>query len=413
MENIKQEFQTDIQNLLSNYLDEQELKIFNDKIAKNGINNKSLGVINEFYSRQLKVEYDFVKERMEIDRTITFANKNLDKKRFVQVLLKLGQVCTGHGKLNLAFEVLNKAVKESESYQEKAESLLLLSDVHSRRAEWRVSVETLNEAKKLFKLVGNSVGEAKCENMLGSIYGERGELEEAKAHFIHSLACWESEQDKEMSAVIEGNLGIIENIQGNHTSALDYFYSAMKKFELLGSYRRIAELKHNVGMLYVNQDMLNEALAEFDKCINISLKEGLLPVLSTVYLSKANVLIKMEDFDASLVFADKSMEIAHQIDDKLTIADVYKTKSNIEIHFGNYDKAENYLLTSLALNEKMKNVLNMAESCTELGMLYGKLNLKVKKEDYLQRSLKYFREAQAIDSIQKVEEMLGTSAKFQ
>lgn len=410
MENIKQEFQTDIQNLLSNYLDEQELKIFNDKIAKNGINNKSLGVINEFYSRQLKVEYDFVKERMEIDRTITFANKNLDKKRFIQVLLKLGQVCTGHGKLNFAFEVLNKAVKESESYQEKAESLLLLSDVHSRRAEWRVSVETLNEAKKIFKLVGNGVGEAKCENMLGSIYGERGELEEAKAHFIHSLACWESEQDKEMSAVIEGNLGIIENIQGNHTSALDYFFSAMKKFEWLGSYRRIAELKHNVGMLYVNQDMLNEALEEFDKCINISLKEGLLPVLSTVYLSKANVLIKMEDFDASLVFADKSMEIAHQIDDKLTIADVYKTKSNIEIHFGNYDKAENYLLTSLALNEKMKNVLNMAETCTELGKLYDKLNLKEKKEDYLHRSLKYFRGAQAIDNIQKVEKMLGTSA---
>lgn len=409
MENKKQEFQTDIQDLLTVYLGEDEYKKFADKIIKSESSSKSFGVISEFYSHQLKVEYSFVKERMEVDRIITFADKHLDKEKFVQLLRKLGQVCISHGKLNLAFEVLTKAVKESEGGKEKAESLLLLSDVHSRRAEWRVSIETLNDAKNLFESAGDNVGQAKCENLLGSIYGERGELEEAKEHFKNSLVCWEAKQDNEMAAMIEGNLGIIENIQGNHSGALDYFYSAMSKFEKVGSFRRIAELKHNVGMLYVNQDKLDEALTEFDQCINIALKEGLLPVLTTVYLSKANILIKMEDHDAAVIFADKAMEIAHQIDDRLTIADVYKTKSQIDIHYKNFDKAESHLLTSLALNEKMKNVLNMAETCLELGKLYHRINQKGKKSDYLLKALKYFREVHAADSIRIIEEMLQTS----
>ncbi|NWF89301.1 MAG: tetratricopeptide repeat protein [Ignavibacteriaceae bacterium] len=409
MENNKQEFQTDIDSLLNKFLNEAELQKFNDKIVQGETNNKTLGIINDFYNRQLKVDYGFIKERMEIDRAITFANKNLDKKRFVQLLMKLGQVCTSHGKLNLAYEVINKAVKESVNPKDRAESLLLLSDIHSRRAEWLVSIEILNEAKKIFEAFGDIIGVAKCENMLGSIFGERGELEEAKAHFINSLICWNSGEDKEMAAIIEGNLGIIENIQGNYDDALDYFCRALEKLEVLGSYRRIAEIKHNVGMLYVHKNELEKALLQFDQCINISLKENLLPVLSTTYLSKANVLIKMGDYDAALVFADKSMEIAHQIDDKLTIADVYRTRSSIEIQFKNYEKAENYLLTSLTLNEKLKNILNMAETCLQLGKLYELLSITDKKEEYLLRSLKYYREANASESIQKLEEMLENS----
>ena len=78
-------------------------------------------------------------------------------------------------------------------------------------------------------------------------------------------------------------------------------------------------------------------------------------------------------------------------------------------HLKNYEKAENYLLSSLLLNEKMNNVLNIGESCFELAKLYDMMNRKQDKEDYLQRSLKCFREVQAMDFIQKAEEMLATS----
>lgn len=406
MENTKTEFVEDIQKLLSSYFEKSELKHFLQKINKKDNTTSSLEVINKFYAQQLNIKYNFAQDRMEIDRTITFAMKNLPKEKYLQLLRKLGQICTGHGKLNLAYEVLSKAVKESETQNDKAESLLLLADVHSRRAEWKKSVEALESAEDFFRSAGDNAGISQCENMLGSIYGEKGELENAKNHFEKSLALIDPGKQKEMAASLEGNLGIIENIQGNYVKSLDYFIKALRKFESLSDFRRIAELKHNIGMLHVNQEHFIDAIVEFDQCIEIASRESLLPVLALAYHSKASVLIKQTDFDGAVIFADKAMEVSHQIDDKLTIAEVYKTKSQIEKHSKNYEKAENYLLASLLLNEKMKNVLNIAESCVELAKLYDEMNRKNEKEEYLQRSLKYFREIQAFDNIQKVEEML-------
>lgn len=408
MVKTKTEFAKDIENLLISYFDKTQLKNFIQKLNSIEKKSSSLEVVDKFYAQQLNIEYNFAKDRMEIDRTITFAMKNLEKGKYLQLLRKLGQICTGHGKINLAFEVLNKAVKETENNNDKAESLLLLSDVYSRKAEWKKSIEVLNEAKILFDSSGNNIGTSKCENLLGSIYGERGQLEEAKLHFEISLSSINPSKEKEMAASIETNLGIIENIQGNYTNALDYFLRALRKFESLGSYRRLAELKHNVGMLHVNQKNYNDALEEFNQCIGISLKEELLPVLGLAYLSKANVLTAKKDFENAHRFADKSMEVCHQIDDNLTMADIYKTKSLIEKNLKNYEKAENYLQSSLRLNQKMNNILNIAETSFELANLYGELNRMHEKEEYLRTALKCYREVQASERIQQVEEMLST-----
>ena len=114
METIKTEFAKDVQKLLSSYFDKTQLKNLLHKLNSAEKKSSSLDVINKFYTQQLNIEYNFAKDRMEIDRTITFAMKNLDKEKYLQLLRKLGQICTGHGKLNLAFEALNKAVKESD-----------------------------------------------------------------------------------------------------------------------------------------------------------------------------------------------------------------------------------------------------------------------------------------------------------
>ena len=128
MKTDEQDFRTDIQQLLAGFIGNAEMNDFLQKL-KGGIerSNKSLEVINQFYAQQLKIEYSFSKDRMEIDRAITFATKNLNKDKYLELLRKLGQVCIGHGKLNLAYEVLMKSVKESEQSNHKAEGLLLLS----------------------------------------------------------------------------------------------------------------------------------------------------------------------------------------------------------------------------------------------------------------------------------------------
>ncbi len=405
--NKQHDFRQDIQNLLCYYFNKTELNNLWNKLNNSDVRkNNSIDAVNKFYAQQLKIESNFAKERLDIDRTITFAQKNLEKEKYLQLLRKLGQICTMHGKLNLAYEILKKAIKESDCINDKAEGQILLADVYSRHADWSKSIEALNNAIHLFEAAKNEKGIARCENLLGAIYGEKGELEEAKKHFEKSLTLLN--QEKEMIASIESNLGIIENIRGNYSKAFEYFKRSLRNFELMGNHRRVAELRHNMGMLNVSLSKLSEAIDEFDQCIEISQKNGFMPILALTLLSKANVLLAKDELDAAEMFANKSMEISHQIDDKLTLADIYKTKSLIEKRRKNYQKAESYLKSSLRLNNKVNNLLNSAETNLELGKLYGELSRFQEQELYLRQALDQYRGMMAAEKIQQIEEMLST-----
>lgn len=408
MEEQKNKFVDEIKNLLSNYVEANELNSFISKFEVNSsAKNSSTELINKFYAQQLKIEYSFGRDRMQIDRTITFAQKTLPKEKYLELLKKLAQLCIANGKLSFASEILNKLLKQTTEEGLKAEAFLLLSDVFSRRADWNISIEVLEKANDLFAKTGNNHGSSKCENMLGVIHGEKGNLKKATEHFEKCLNLADRGEERELRASVGSNLGIILNIQGDYSKAADYFEKALRYFESAKNYRRIAELRQNIGMMLFNKNEHDAALMEIDKSIEIALENKLMPVLALSYLSKANILLALDNCDAALAFADKALEVSHIIDDKLSIADVYRTKSIIERKMKNFRQAENYLQSSLRLNKNRENVLNSAEAKMELGELYGEMDLSSDKEKMLKESLREYQKLNVADRVKRVEEMLS------
>lgn len=411
MKELNKEFVELIRNMLSKYIDVEELNKFLSKFQDNRFEeNKSTNLINNFYAQQLNIEYSFGKDRMQIDRTITFAQKNLPQEKYIELLDNLARLCIASGKLSFASEILNKTLKLSGSPKQQAESYLLLSDVYSRRANWNKSIEMLEKANELFHEAGDKKGKSKCENMLGVIYAEKGILPKAQDHFNMCLTLLNREEESELAASVESNLGIVMNILGQHDKAAFYFEKALMYFEKAEDHRRIAELRQNIGMLYFNKREYEAASSEIDKSIDIAISKKLMPVLALSYLSKANILLAMNDNNAALIFANKSLEISHLIDDKLSIADVYRTKSVIERKIKNYESAENYLQSSLRLNTIKGNCLNSAEAKMELGVLYGEMKKDDKKEKMLNESLNQYAELNHFEQVGKISSMLKQPA---
>ncbi len=409
MEEQKNKFIETIKNLLSSYVEENELINFISKFeVKNAAKSDTSQLINKFYAQQLKIKYSFGRDRMQIDRTITFAQKTLPKEKYLDLLKNLAQLCISNGKLSFAFEILHKLLKQNLNEVQQAEAFLLLSDVFSRRANWNKSIEALEKADDLFSKNDDKSGCSKCQNMLGVIYGEKGNTLKAKEHFEKCLELLDSREQKELEASVHSNLGIILNIHGDYAQAAAYFEKALRYFESIQNYRRIAELRQNIGMLLFNKNENDAALKEIDLCIEISLKNKLMPVLALSYLSKANILLAMGNCEAALAFADKALEVSHVIDDKLSIADVYRTKSIIERKTNNFKQAENYLYSSIRLNQNKDNVLNTAEAKMELGDLYGQMELTSDKENMLRESLSEYRKLDITDRVKQVEEMLSS-----
>jgi tetratricopeptide (TPR) repeat protein len=215
------------------------------------------------------------------------------------------------------------------------------------------------------------------------------------------------ENDKKMMAMLEINLGIINNIYENYDVALQYFNSSLLKFEELGDLRRLAEVRHNIGMMYKEQKYYHSALQQFDSAISIAIRNEYHPVLAISYISKAEILLNLEEYSFAAAISEKAMEIAHILDDKITIAEVYRLQGIIHKHLKNYKIAENSLLSALRLNKKLDIQLNIAECYYDLAKLFSEIHDKEEERKYLNESLDYYKKINAKGQIGEIQKRVN------
>jgi tetratricopeptide (TPR) repeat protein len=119
------------------------------------------------------------------------------------------------------------------------------------------------------------------------------------------------------------------------------------------------------------------------------------------------VYLQQNDFDLADAFAEKAMQITSKINDKLSIAEVYKIKGVIQRGRNNMVAAENSLLTSYRLNKDLNNELNIAEVACELGILYKLKDEKEKSSKYLNEALNYFKMINSEADIRELEKIIN------
>ena len=131
-----------------------------------------------------------------------------------------------------------------------------------------------------------------------------------------------------------------------------------------------------------------------------------LQTLGIAYISKANVFTLLKDFKFADAFASKAMDIAYKINDKLSIAEVYKITGMVKRNLGELDTAQDYLLTSLRLNKDLNNQLNIAETKVELGHLMKLLDEDDKSKQYFIDALDYYRKINSPFDIAELEALI-------
>jgi tetratricopeptide (TPR) repeat protein len=96
------------------------------------------------------------------------------------------------------------------------------------------------------------------------------------------------------------------------------------------------------------------------------------------------------------------MELCNKTNDKLSIADIYKTKGIIQRKLNMYDLAESYLLTSLRLNKELQNELNLAETSIEIGRLYKETGRTNESKQYFNNAIKYYKKIKAVNELASI-----------
>jgi len=115
----------------------------------------------------------------------------------------------------------------------------------------------------------------------------------------------------------------LNNITGNTKEAEKNYREALAKFEKFEDKRRIAETRHDLGMLFTKIGDYKSALSQFNISIKESSKDKNLLALAISYLGKAYIYTEMNELNLATDFIEKGVEISSHLNDRLTIADVY------------------------------------------------------------------------------------------
>ena len=311
------------------------------------------------------------------------------------------------GEYEFAIETHKKIIAESNSDPNlaslAANACYSIGEIYSNEAQWTECFDFVKRAFVMFKNQNDLKGCARCENLLGTVYGEHGDLPEAANHFEESLRYLDEKRDAVLIGKIEINLGIINNIYSNYDQALFYYNRALINFQRLNDHHKLAQIRHNIGITYLKKKEYASALKELDKSIAVSLKDNVFSILGISYITKAFIYAQMHDVELSRAFADKAMEICYKTKDKLSVAEIYKVEGIINRVQKKYALAENCLLTSLRINKEYKNQLNYAETSLELGILYKEWSKFEKAKESFKQALSYFKQIRAIHEIENIE----------
>ncbi|MBU0475986.1 MAG: tetratricopeptide repeat protein [Bacteroidetes bacterium] len=391
--------------ILEEYLGKTETddlinNVFSEYLT-DAIKSKEIALIN--FSNSFKI-------RSVIDRIITSTEAIIPIKKHIQLLLNLAKISLNRGDLFLSSDIYSQILLRTTNMDkfknEAAFALIGLSEVSSLQAKWNESFGYVRKAKKIFENLNNMKGVARCENILGTFYAERGVLDSARQNFESGLEKLKGKNSDNLDALILINLGILNSIVGEVKEAEKNYRKALSKFEKANDLNRIASTHHNLGMLFSKMGNYESALEEFNTSVDKSNEDKNLITLAISYLGKAYIYAEKNELELASEFAEQSMNISNQINDRLTIADIYRVKGIIERKSQKYNLSESYLLTSLRINSELGNKLNYAETAYELGVLYLASNQTQSANKYLDTALKYYKKIKSVSEIKKIESLL-------
>ena len=397
MTNNNENIVVDLENLIQKYMSEDLTKSFINKLEEDHSLNRKTLELSEIDKEQVQYELPrSMNYRLLIDKVITYSEKILSKEQSYKLILDLAQLMLFAGENSFALEISENLYFKLNSNVDYpllcAESSLMISKVYWAQALWDESNYFITEAMQLFLSASSRQGLAKCENMLGTLYGEKGKFEKAKIHFENALIFLKDEEDLHTSAMISTNLGIINTMQSKFEKAIWNYKNAIKKFEEVKDTRRLSRTYHNVGMLLSRMNNYDAALEEFNKCITLSLANNYLSNCAIAYIGKAFIYTQLKNSPLADAYADKAMEIACKINDTLSIADIYKIKGMIQNDMDNFELSEELFENSLRLNKDVENELNEAESSNEMGKLLEKTDRKAEAQNYIDAADNFFHQ---------------------
>lgn len=222
------------------------------------------------------------------------------------------------------------------------------------------------------KEIGSNPCQARSITNLGAIEALRGNYSSALKFYFESLAIWENLKMQRGIMMSKNN---IAQVYG-YLKKLDLEFQFLKEAEVIANQNNFQDglglIKTNLSVYFLNKENFRRAFEEQVAAININLKLNKMALVSIGYSNAGACLFYLKKIDSAILFYTKSKAIAAEIGDKKAIAlnfsniaEAYETK-------GQTDTAISYYFNAIAISKSngLKDILSF--SYEQLAKIYKK-----------------------------------------
>jgi len=163
-------------------------------------------------------------------------------------------------------------------------------------------------------------------NRLGGNSVMKADYPNALDYFFKALKIAEDQKNKEWSARLFSNIGLVYDREKNYSKALEYQLKSLAIAEERGDKKTMCINYANIGSVYTNEANYPKALDYTLKALNLAQELGLKDDITFFISSAGGVYMNMKMYDKSLEYHFKALKLAREMND---IQNISTTEGNL------------------------------------------------------------------------------------
>jgi putative nucleotidyltransferase with HDIG domain len=321
--------------------------------------------------------------------------------------------CERAGSVTDAMTRYRDAVAEAartHAWAVEAEALRRLAVLHHQRGENDAAREACERSLAIARRNGDGALAAEVLKAQGAFALDHGDFDTARRMFEDALDM--PGGGAELRAGVEGNLGILANVQGDFESARDHYARALEAYRQAGHEHGCAQAYHNLGMVSADQGRWLDADRYFQASRETAERLGDQHLIALCLLNHADVNVALQRFEDARRSAEAALAIFDRQGAALDKPDAYRVIGTVYRETGRSALAESRLRSAIDLAAAVGSVLSEAEASRELALLYQTMGRNQDALSLLNAAHRLFRRLDArvdlVDVGGKVEKLEAT-----
>jgi putative nucleotidyltransferase with HDIG domain len=279
--------------------------------------------------------------------------------------------------------------------------------------DFAAGVDCLTAALATAEAVGDQALVAYANNVMAIGHWQRGMLQEAERLYATAYRAAREVKDTKLTAMVDQNLGIIANMQGDLPRALRHYDASLAGYRELGLDEFIGKLLANMGLAYAHLERWDEAERIYQESLAICAACGDVSTALMVEGNRAETQIARGMYSEAKHVSERVLRRAQGLKDARAVAEAQKHLGVIFRESGRLQDAEGYLRIAFDSATTREDLLLAAEVAREQAELYSVMRRERETLQALNTSHRLFSELRAQRDLADVaRRMRGLEQRF-